>query len=267
VTARLFVAILFAATLVGGLPASLASAQNCVFVLGFATLHNMIPQIVGNCLENETHNPANGDGLQATTGVNGAGGLLVWRKADNFTAFTDGFRTWVNGPFGLQMRLNSQRFFWESNPQNLPIVPPPTAGAQCHTAGLSLQVGPTDAGAGNFVTTFTFTNTQAVPCTMFGFVGGSRLDAQNNPVQTRVVRNGGPFSNQPGPSTVTVPSHGTATFMLHWEDVPVGNETTCPTATQLAVTPPNEFDPIIMPYQTMACNGGELDVTAVRSPG
>src|SRR5262249_21138217 len=32
---------------------------------------------------------------------------------DNFTAFTDGARTWVNGPFGLQQRLNTERFDWE----------------------------------------------------------------------------------------------------------------------------------------------------------
>ena len=42
-----------------------------------------------------------------------SGGLLVWRKADNLTAFTDGYWTWVNGPRGLQRRLNSERFDWE----------------------------------------------------------------------------------------------------------------------------------------------------------
>jgi hypothetical protein len=48
------------------------------------------------------------------------GGLLVWRKADNWTAFTDGYRTWINGPAGIQQRLNTQRFSWEPNPDNLP---------------------------------------------------------------------------------------------------------------------------------------------------
>lgn len=85
-----------------------ADAANCQFVLGFRTLHDLIPTVVGNCVTNETHNPLNGDGLQQTDR-----GLLVWRKADNFTAFTDGYRTWVNGPFGVQERLNSQRFPWE----------------------------------------------------------------------------------------------------------------------------------------------------------
>ena len=86
-----------------------AQAANCGFVLGFATLHALIPQHVGACLDNEQHNPANGDGLQHTTG-----GLLVWRKADNHTAFTDGATTWVNGQHGLQERQNSQHFAWET---------------------------------------------------------------------------------------------------------------------------------------------------------
>ena len=60
------------------------------------------------CLDNATYG-ANGDSLQHTTG-----GLLVWRKADGWTTFTDGYRTWVNGPFGIQERLNSQRFPWEA---------------------------------------------------------------------------------------------------------------------------------------------------------
>lgn len=85
-----------------------ADAAACGFDLGFKALRDRIPDAVGPCLADEHHNPANGDGLQET-----AGGLLVWRKADNFTAFTDGYRTWVNGPFGVQERLNTETFPWE----------------------------------------------------------------------------------------------------------------------------------------------------------
>lgn len=100
-----------------GAPAAQA-APPCRFVLGFAALHDSIAAIAGNCLEDEQHNPLNGDALQHT-----ANGLLVWRKADNFTAFTDGARTWVNGPFGVAERANDQRYSWEANPDGLPIVP------------------------------------------------------------------------------------------------------------------------------------------------
>ena len=66
-------------------------------MLGFAALRAQVgPATVGDCLEDEHANPANGDALQRTTG-----GLLVWRKADNWTAFTDGYHTWINGLAGL----------------------------------------------------------------------------------------------------------------------------------------------------------------------
>ncbi len=91
-----------------------AQAVPCQFVLGFAALHNLASAVVGDCLDNQTFS-SNGDAQQHTTG-----GLLVWRKVDNWTAFTDGYRTWINGPNGLQQRLNTERFSWEANPNGLP---------------------------------------------------------------------------------------------------------------------------------------------------
>ncbi len=86
------------------------AAAECQFVLGFKTIRDLIGhETVGECLENE-HHGANGDALQKTTG-----GQLVWRKADNFTAFTDGYRSWISGPNGLVQRLNSERFPWEAD--------------------------------------------------------------------------------------------------------------------------------------------------------
>jgi hypothetical protein len=92
-------------------------AQGCHYQFGFLAIYQQIPEIVGSCTTNEAYN-ALGNSEQLT-----ANGLLQWRKADNFTAFTDGYRSWVNGPCGLEMRLNSQRFTWEANPDGLPYVP------------------------------------------------------------------------------------------------------------------------------------------------
>ena len=107
-----FVALVVAGLLVlSAAPA--AAAAECKFVLGFATLKTLIKlsegqDKVGACLENERFDPVRGEALQQT-----AGGLLVWHRADNWTAFTDGYRTWVNGPSGLQSRLNTEQFDWE----------------------------------------------------------------------------------------------------------------------------------------------------------
>ncbi len=84
------------------------------FSLGFKLLADQLGDLAGQPLEDE-HWGANGDSLQQTTR-----GLLVWRKADNWTAFTDGATTWVNGPFGVQSRSNSESFNWETSSSTTP---------------------------------------------------------------------------------------------------------------------------------------------------
>ena len=102
------------------LTGSPAHAADCEFRLGFKTLRDLIGHdIVGECLENEHYNEIS-DSNQQTTG-----GLMAWRKADNWTAFTDGYRTWINGPNGLVQRLNTERFKWEADHIH---TPPPTPG-------------------------------------------------------------------------------------------------------------------------------------------
>jgi len=90
-----------------------AGAQ-CRFVLGFATLQRQISDIVGRCVTDEFVDSLSGDTLQLTTGPDGNGGLMVYRKSDNFLAFTDGYRTWIYGPRGVERpRLNTERYPWE----------------------------------------------------------------------------------------------------------------------------------------------------------
>jgi predicted double-glycine peptidase len=111
---------LAAAALIGltAVPASAAAPSNdCRFVLGFAALHDSDPADVGTCLDNQAF-AANGDAIQHTTK-----GMLAWRKADNWTAFTDGYQTWLNGPSGLVKRFNDEWFEWEAYPAETDGVP------------------------------------------------------------------------------------------------------------------------------------------------
>jgi len=110
------------------------------FQLGFATITNLLltDNIALAPTDNEGHNPQNGDGLQHAISIkDGKPILLVWRKADNWTAATDGYFTWVNGPNGLQKRLNAERFSFEANPDKLPVSTgiPVAAGANGLTDG------------------------------------------------------------------------------------------------------------------------------------
>lgn len=121
-------ALLIATPFLVAVPA--ADAARCRYILGFKALHHQIASVIGACRGDEQYNPgpggAPGDAFQQT-----ARGTLVWRKADNQVAFTDGYRTILDGPHGLEQRLNSQRFPWEANPDGLPVVADaPTTASQ-----------------------------------------------------------------------------------------------------------------------------------------
>ncbi len=135
-------------------PASAALAiptHACSFRLGFAELAEVIPDVVGACVGDETH-AANGDALQVTTG-----GLLVWRQSDNWTAFTDGFDTWINGPDGIASRPNNQRFEWESD-YGL-FIPPLAVGGTWANQGVELTVRQVEVGKVGSVPSVTVTYT------------------------------------------------------------------------------------------------------------
>lgn len=138
-----------AVTLVAGVaPAAHADVITCRYQLGFAELARLLGTKAGTCREDQ-HSAFNGNAEQQTTT-----GLMVWRKADNWTAFTDGYRTWINGPNGLEERLNGQRFAWEpdfgafgtSAIGPVPPAPPPPPGPQPSVPGTGLGLpvaGPT----------------------------------------------------------------------------------------------------------------------------
>lgn len=92
------------------------------FQPGFQQLASAIPSVVGQPLEQGRYDPVNGNALQLTSN-----GLLVWRKGDSWTAFTDGATTWVLGPTGVESRPNDQRFSWEEDGGPVVAAAPPPA--------------------------------------------------------------------------------------------------------------------------------------------
>jgi hypothetical protein len=102
------------------------------------------------------------------------------------------------------------------------------------------------------------------------------LDEAGQPLPTRVVPNGGTFSNQPPPSPFTLPPRSAggletaSTFQLAYSTGQRSHEQSCPEAYGLLVTPPDELDALTIPVQGWPlahCNGGELNVTPLRAPG
>jgi Protein of unknown function (DUF4232) len=148
--------------------------------------------------------------------------------------------------------------------------PTPAAPDRCHTGGLLISFAGSQGAAGTIVDTFRVANTLSTPCSLYGFVGMLMLDGSGGPVTTRVVRNGGIFSTQAGPSRFVLQPGTTASFQAAWSDVPHRSETVCPQAAQLEITPPDEFDHVIIPvsgWSLAPCGGGEIDVTPIRAAG
>ncbi len=96
------------------------ASQSCQYIRDFKRLHDMAPDKIGGCVSQRIFAP-NGDVLQYT-----ANGLMVRRKADNWTAFTDGGLTLIDGPQGLVSRANDYRFAWEHEDPVSGTDEPPT---------------------------------------------------------------------------------------------------------------------------------------------
>ena len=109
----------------GALPSAVLAQEECSFSDGFLALRDQIgADVVGECVE-PPRAVESGNVEQQTTG-----GLLVWEKLTNLTAFTDGGHTWINGPNGIESRPNGEQFPWEQQlreeaeitPQELAIL-------------------------------------------------------------------------------------------------------------------------------------------------
>jgi hypothetical protein len=119
--------------------------QGCQFVLGFKTLHDLDPGDAGDCVDNQTF-ATNGDAQQHTTK-----GLMAWRKADNWTAFTNGYQTWINGPAGLAKRLNTDRFAWEHDGSGAPAPAAPSSDYIPQILAMSQKLGTAVAKIGDLM--------------------------------------------------------------------------------------------------------------------
>jgi hypothetical protein len=99
-----------------------AAAAECTFEFGFRELHDLIPDVTGDCQHDASYASTDGDGIQPT-----ANGVMIWRKAHNLILFTNGWRTWLLGPCGLQSRANGERLPWERG-EACPDGSPPFLG-------------------------------------------------------------------------------------------------------------------------------------------
>jgi hypothetical protein len=137
----------------------------------------------------------------------------------------------------------------------------------CQVAQLTVAPQQGSGAAGTIEMSVNLTNHGSSVCTLFGYPGMQLLDGSGNKLPTNVVRGGGPqfpvaAANQP-PTTVTVAPQQTVAFSLSYEDVPVGNETTCPTSVNSLITPPGDFTSATVALAIAPCGGGTIHVSPV----
>lgn len=144
-----------------------------------------------------------------------------------------------------------------------PATPGTPAGpGRCHTADLTAHLRPLDSAAGQRYAAVQLTNRSASTCRVFGYGGVQLLDANHQPLPTRQVRD--PLAP---PRLVLLEPGASASSRLHWGVVPADTESQTgpcePTPAQLLVTPPDETQPIAVPWPYgPVCQHGRIDQTA-----
>jgi hypothetical protein len=149
-------------------------------------------------------------------------------------------------------------------PSSTTSLPPGTA---CDAHSLIIAVAGTEGAAGTNEVTFSLRNTSGSACPMKGFPGAQLLSSTGAQLPTHVVPGGGyPFTNFAADQVTLAPGQA-AYFNAGYSDVPHAGESTCPTATQVAITPPGASDSDLVTVQFQVCNMGTLTVSPVFVSG
>ena len=138
----------------------------------------------------------------------------------------------------------------------------------CQVNSLTLGLEGRSGAAGTVEWTFDLRNASTSSCVLLGFPGAQMLDVSGTPltIQTTLRGGGYAFTNL-SPTKVTLEPGSTAYFNVGYSDVPTGSESTCPSSSRLAVTPPNDFSQLAITFQAAVCNHGTLTVSPVFGPG
>jgi hypothetical protein len=141
----------------------------------------------------------------------------------------------------------------------------------CQAPNLQIVPQQSNGAAGTIELTITMTNISTASCSLFGYPGMQLLSATGSPLPTMVIRGGGPSfataaANQP-PTTIILAPQAVGAFGLSYSDVPVGNETSCPTSAKAEITPPNDFTSDIVVLAISPCGGGTVHVSPVYLNG
>jgi uncharacterized protein DUF4232 len=143
----------------------------------------------------------------------------------------------------------------------VPAAAPARTVTRCTVPMLLGKLRRPSAGAGQRYARLLLTNVTRRTCSLGGYIGAQLLDARNDPLPTRVVRD-----TSRGAHTVTLAPGKSATTVLHWSAVAGSGDRqtgTCqPTPARIEVTPPNATRHLVLRWRGgPVCERGRIVVT------
>ena len=125
----------------------------------------------------------------------------------------------------------------------------------CQNFQLTVRPGQSNGAMGHVAIMYRIHNILPGACTLFGYPGAELLDRNFKSLPTLVVRGLLFLAGKQAPSTVTLQGSRDAYFVLEWDHFPSPGQT-CPPASYLLITPPNDRLPVV----TYASRGGNAIV-------
>ena len=126
------------------------------------------------------------------------------------------------------------------------------AAPRCTLSDLSLAQPVSNGAMGSIALHFTFTNTSSARCSLYGYPGMGRLNADKQAMPTTVVRGTSVVVPAEPERTVVLAPGGHASFFAGYSDVPSG-PAGCPKSAYVEVTPPNDYGHFTLPLSADVC--------------
>lgn len=136
---------------------------------------------------------------------------------------------------------------------------------RCHTGRIYISPIGGQGAAGHLSVTFRLRSLADHPCAVYGYPGMQMLTANGQAVPTYLRWGGTTYliSHLRAQRIILAPG-GSAYFSLDYEDNPTPGET-CPAASYLLVTPPDEYTSIVVPISSFAPCGGHVNASPLVS--
>jgi hypothetical protein len=144
------------------------------------------------------------------------------------------------------------------------------ATSECAFAQLSVTATSGEGALGHVADVVQFENISSTPCQLSGYPGVAALNGSGQQEVQAVRTLNGYMGGVPTgsiPPVVTLVPGDTASSTLEGTDVPVGNESNCPSYPALLVTPPNTRQSVTVAVEIEGCSAIQVHPVVAGTSG